>query len=552
MPKDAMTFLPVISRVLVLDGVAESAVMKLRQAGVEVLVGPSGLSAADLVNIITDFTPAAVIVRSATKLPAAVIKDVAFCVRVIARAGVGVDNIDVEAARQEGILVVNAPLGNIISAAEHTCALLLSLARQLPVGQVRLDADHDLTTAWNVSKKATSPGQQHCITEIAGKTIGLVGLGKIGAAVGARMHAFGARIIGHDPVWPLGEDSGQLPTWLSGLCSLEKLWPQADYISLHVPLTPSTHHLICADVLVKCKPGVRIINCSRGGVVDEMALLDSLKSGHCAAAALDLLEHEPPGGTSSEAAAQLATLPNVILTPHLGASSFEAQIRVAEEVVEAILAIGNRQASITGLENAINLSPLGSQVRDLLADANNRELLLASYGSLSELVFLSSFANLQRCLADDDVAIFDSTIYVDVSPVMSEVLMTSLTHLLHTILHRNKCPPSDCLRSLILPAVGGENGRMQLKPLSEFKAAGPSFADFLRKKSLDFLAALRLSYTTVKGQTVSGVYGLLAGANAADAREVYRLVGDDEDASTSPQSLGGVAHFGEGIFGPLA
>uniref|UniRef100_A0A0V0J9H5 D-3-phosphoglycerate dehydrogenase n=1 Tax=Schistocephalus solidus TaxID=70667 RepID=A0A0V0J9H5_SCHSO len=547
MSKKAMTLLPSISRVLVLDGVAESAVIKLRQAGVEVRVGPSGLSAADLVNIITDYTPAAVIVRSATKLPAAVIESVAFCVRVIARAGVGVDNIDIEAARQQGILVINAPLGNTVSAAEHTCALLLSLARQLPLGQVRTGADCGLATAWNVSKKATSPGHEHCITEIAGKTIGLVGLGKIGAAVGVRMHAFGARIIGYDPAWSLEGDNGQLPTWLSGTCSLEELWPQADYISLHVPLTPSTHHLIGTDVLSKCKPGVRIINCSRGGVVDEMALLESLKSGHCAAAALDLLEQEPPGGKASESAAQLATLPNVILTPHLGASSCEAQVRVAEEVVESILAIGSGQASRTGLENAMNLSPLGSQVRDLLADAHSRELLLDSYGSLSELVFVASFANLQGCLADDAVAAFDSTIYVDVPSVMSNVLMTSLTHLLCILLSRNKCSPSDCLSSLILPTVGSEKESLQLEPLSEFKAAGPSFVDFLKEKSLHCLAALRLSFTMAKGKNVSGVYGLLEAANAADVREVYRLAVDSQDALTPPQNLGGIARLGEVI-----
>ncbi|VDN29862.1 unnamed protein product [Dibothriocephalus latus] len=162
-------------------------------------------------------------------------------------------------------------------------------------------------------------------------------------------------------------------------------------------------------------------------------------------------------------------------------------------------------------------------------------------------MFVASFANLEGCPADDKVTVFDATLYVDVPSTMSKILMTSLTHLLCVILRRNKCPPADYLSSLILPVVGSERERLQIEPLCKFKTAGPSFETFLKEKSLQFLAALRLSYTTASGKTVLGVYGLLEAANATNAREVYRLAVDSEDASTTPENLGGIARLGQAL-----
>jgi D-3-phosphoglycerate dehydrogenase len=225
--------------------------------------------------------------------------------KIIGRAGTGVDNIDTPAATTKGILVVNTPGGNTISTGELALSHILALARNIPQATASLKAGK-----WDRNKYSG--------TELAGKVLGVVGVGRIGREVAKWCRGLGMTTIGFDPV--LSETSargfGIEPV------SLDELYSQADFITLHTPLTKETHNLFNAETLAKCKKGVRIINCARGGIIDEAALLESIKSGHVAGAALDTFEKEPP----VEASLELRTHPNVIVTPHLGASTTDAQV----------------------------------------------------------------------------------------------------------------------------------------------------------------------------------------------------------------------------------
>lgn len=253
------------------------------------------------------------VVRSETKVVREVI-DAAEKLKVIARAGVGTDNIDVEAATRQGIVVINSPEGNTISAAEHTMALILSLVRKIP------GAHQSLTRGeWN---RNTFVGY-----ELYNKTLGIIGFGKIGRAVAERGKGFQMRIVAYDPFLTLqhAKDLGV------ELVRLSELLEVSDIITIHVPLTKETTNLIATQELSKLKKGAFIVNCARGGIVDEDALYQALTSGHIGGAALDVFSKEPPTGSS------LLQLPNVVLTPHLGASTKEAQSKVAVDVVEQLL-----------------------------------------------------------------------------------------------------------------------------------------------------------------------------------------------------------------------
>lgn len=234
--------------------------------------------------------------------------------KLIARAGVGVDNVDIAAATEKGILVINAPNGNTVSACELTCAHILSISRNL------YQASKSLKDGiWN--------RKDFVGVEVAGKTLGIIGLGRIGREVGIRMKAFQMNVIGYDPVTP-----AQVVTPLGiEFVSLEDIWRRSDYISIHVPLLPTTKHLINRETLNNCKNGVMIINCARGGIVDEDALLEALVSRKVHAAALDVFEEEPPMNQ------ELLRHPYLNPTPHLGASTQDGQRRVGEEIVDEIL-----------------------------------------------------------------------------------------------------------------------------------------------------------------------------------------------------------------------
>ena len=235
--------------------------------------------------------------------------------RVVGRAGVGVDNIDLEEATRRGVLVVNAPLANSISAAEHTFGLLLSQARNIPRADATIRSGR-----WD---RAAFRG-----VELHGKTLGLVGMGRIGALVAQRALAFGMRVVAYDP-YITAEQARQAG---GELMDLDSLLAESDFISLHLPRTPETENLLGKEAFAKAKRGVRIVNASRGGIVDEAALADAIQAGQVAGAALDVYADEPLIG------GPLVELPQVVLTPHLGASTVEAQDKAGLHVAESVVA----------------------------------------------------------------------------------------------------------------------------------------------------------------------------------------------------------------------
>jgi len=312
-----------IHRVLISDDIDGICVDILKAAGVEVTLNPK-LSKDQLLKEIETYD--ALIVRSATKVTKEVI-EAGKNLKLIGRAGTGVDNIDVDEASKRGIVVMNTPAGNSRSAAELTCAMIMGLARHLAPAYASMKAGK-----WD---RKSFMG-----TEVYGKTLAVIGLGRIGREVADRMRAFGMKTIGYDPIITAEQSKSFGVEWLP----LEIIWPQADYITVHVPLLPETENLINASVFAKCKKGVYVINCARGGIIEENDLLEALKNEQCAGAGLDVYLEEPPKNTP------LIEHPKVLCTPHLGASTLEAQQRVAGEIAEQIVAVNRRQA-ILGVVN---------------------------------------------------------------------------------------------------------------------------------------------------------------------------------------------------------
>jgi D-3-phosphoglycerate dehydrogenase len=302
-----------MARILVTEQLAERGIAALRDAGHEV-DERLGLSPEELLDAIPGM--AALIIRSATKVTAEVLEAGRDLV-VVGRAGIGLDNVDVAAATRRGVMVVNAPQSNILSAAEHTMALLLSQARNVPQANAALKAGK-----WERSKWEG--------VELHGKTLGVIGLGRIGALVAQRALAFGMRLVAYDP-YVAPDRARQMGI---DLLSLEDLVRHADFITIHVAKSPETLGLINADLLKHAKPTLRIVNAARGGIVDEEGLAQAVRKGLVAGAALDVFAEEPT--TSSP----LFELDSVVVTPHLGASTAEAQdkagITIAEQVLLAL------------------------------------------------------------------------------------------------------------------------------------------------------------------------------------------------------------------------
>ncbi|XP_013409158.1 D-3-phosphoglycerate dehydrogenase-like [Lingula anatina] len=296
-----------LKKVLISDEVDPKCVQILQANEVDV-VKDTKLTKEQLIQEIPKYD--GLIVRSATKVTADVIA-AASKLKIIGRAGTGVDNIDCDAATKKGIIVMNTPGGNTLSAAELTCTMVCALSRQVPQANDSLRAGR-----WDRKKFMGS--------EIFGKTLAIVGLGRIGKEVATRMQSFGMRTIGFDPIIPADVVAEFGVEWMS----LEELWPLADYITVHTPLIPKTKNMINAEVFSKCKKGVKIINVARGGIVDEEALLEALNAGKCGGAALDVFIQEPPKDFT------LVQHPLVVSTPHLGANTTEAQSRVAEEIAQ--------------------------------------------------------------------------------------------------------------------------------------------------------------------------------------------------------------------------
>ena len=278
-------------------------------------------------------TADAILVRSATFVDAAMMEK-APKLRVIGRAGVGVDNVDLDAATKRGIVVMNTPGGNAVAVAEHTFALMLALARHL----VRADS----TMHAGKWEKKTLQG-----TELRGKTLGVVGLGRVGVEVSRRAIAFGMKVVAHDP-YVAPSLAQQLNITLG---SLDEVFAQSDYITLHVGLTPQTQGMINADAIRKMKKGVRLVNCARGELLNEPAVIEALQSGQLGGAALDVYSHEPLKDSP------LATLPNVILTPHIAGSTHEAS-----EAVGVQIALQVREYLLKGvIQNAVNVPSISEE-----------------------------------------------------------------------------------------------------------------------------------------------------------------------------------------------
>src|SRR2546423_3891138 len=320
-------------KILIADSIPQRGIDEMTRDGALDVLARTGLSEAELVDIIPEFS--GIVVRSQTKVTAPIVNAGAR-LRVIGRAGVGVDNVDVEAATRRGVIVMNAPGGNTISTAEHAFSLLLCVARKIPQADALLRGGK-----WD---RKNLEG-----VELFNKTLGIIGMGRIGSELSRRAIAFGMRVVAFDP-YLSATRARTLQVEL--VDELDDLLAAADFITLHTPLTPETHHLLDAVRLAKTKRGVRVINCARGGLIDEVGLADALRSGQVAAAALDVFETEPLPADSP-----LRDSPNVVLTPHLGASTAEAQESVGIEIAQSI-----RAALLEGtIRNAVNMPNLDAR-----------------------------------------------------------------------------------------------------------------------------------------------------------------------------------------------
>jgi D-3-phosphoglycerate dehydrogenase / 2-oxoglutarate reductase len=298
-----------MARILVTEEIAPGGLQKLRDAGHDVEV-KFGLSGDELKAEIKGAS--GLIVRSATQVTGEVL-DAGSDLVVVGRAGIGLDNVDVDVATERGVMVVNAPQSNVLSAAEHTMALLLAQARNIPQAHAALTAGRWERSRWEG-------------IELFDKTLGIVGLGRIGKLVAQRAHAFGMRIVAYDPfVSP--DRTRQISV---DLLPLERVVEVSDFITVHVAKTPDTIGLIGKELLARAKPGVRVINVARGGIVDEAALVEAIESGQVAGAALDVFDTEPI--TESP----LFDVPQVVVTPHLGASTREAQDKAGATIAEQV------------------------------------------------------------------------------------------------------------------------------------------------------------------------------------------------------------------------
>ena len=310
-------------KALIADSLPAEALERLRAGAVQA-DGRDGILAEKLLEVIPNYH--ALIVRGRSKVTAQLF-EAAKELKVVGRAGVGVDNIDLAAAIAHGVIVVNTPQSTSIAVAEHTFALMLALIRQIPRADVEM-------------KKGAWPKKELEGVELNGKTLGVIGVGNIGAQVARLAAAFAMRVLGYDPLLDAKtiESRGAQPA------TIEQVYGESDFITLHLPLLPQTRGIINRDVFEKVKRGVYLICAARGGVIDEDALLNALSSGRVSGAALDVFENEPPG------ASPLVTHPKVVATPHIGAQTVEAQTRAAMDVAEEVL-------------NALEGKPLRWQVK---------------------------------------------------------------------------------------------------------------------------------------------------------------------------------------------
>lgn len=378
-------------KVLVSDPISQLGVDALADGGLLDVTFKPGLPHDELLKIIPDYS--ALVVRSQTKVGADVIAAAAK-LKAIGRAGVGVDNVDVDAATQRGIVVMNTPGGNTVSTAEHAFSLLVSVARKIP------QADASV-------KSGTWDRKSFQGVELHGKTLAILGMGRIGTEVAKRAQAFGMRVLAYDPY--LSEARARA-LQVELVENLDDAIPQADFVTMHMPLTAETRHMLDDERLGRMKKGARIVNCARGGLIDEAALAKHLASGHIAGAALDVFEQEPPAADSP-----LRGAPNIVFTPHLGASTAEAQESVGIEIAHTI-----RAALLEGtISNAVNTPSVDAKT---LA-------ILGPYLRLGESLgrFLSQIAP-KRC-GSLNIVYSGKARDLDTSPVTRSILKGFLAHI---------------------------------------------------------------------------------------------------------------------------
>ncbi len=384
-------------KVLITDPLSPQGTEILRQAQDVEIVEKTDLSPEALLKEIEDAD--ALLVRSQTQVTAEVIQ-AAKRLKVIGRAGVGVDNIDVDAATGKGIIVINAPDGNTISTAEHTFAMLIALARNIPQAYRSL-----IRGEWDRKRFVG--------VELRDKRLGIIGLGRIGMEVAKRAKAFHMDVIAHDPY--LTPDRAEK----IGIrqASLDEVIQTSDFITVHTPLTKETRHLIDSRAVEKMKPGVRILNCARGGIVDEGALLEAIQTGKVAGAALDVFETEPPGKHP------LLQLPQVIATPHLGASTREAQENVAVDVCVEVLHILRGEP----FKNAVNLPSIPAELQEKLRP----------YQSLAENLGRFALQATQGALCSVTVTYSGELTGLDTAPLTRTILKGALSTYLSDVNYVN-------------------------------------------------------------------------------------------------------------------
>ena len=323
-------------KVLAADGISPKGI-ELLQQDFDVVVKDK-LPAEELLEIIPEFD--ALLVRSASKVTAEVIEKAAK-LKIIGRAGVGVDNIDIPAATAKGIIVINSPGGNTIAATEHTMAMMLSMARNIPVANETTQKGE-----WNRKK--------YVGVELKGKTLGVIGMGRIGSGVAKRALAFDMDVIAYDPY--INEERAHGLGVTVG--TLDDVVSKADFITVHMPLTPDTKNMISMEQMKKMKQGVRLVNCARGGIINEEDLAQAVKDGIVAGAAIDVFTSEP-----LPADHPLLGVPGIVVTPHLGASTVEAQIGVSIDVAEGVKAALHGEPVAT----AVNMAPVSPQVMKVIS-----------------------------------------------------------------------------------------------------------------------------------------------------------------------------------------
>jgi D-3-phosphoglycerate dehydrogenase len=348
------------------------------------------------------------IVRSGTTVTAELI-DMADELQVIGRAGVGVDNIDLDAATRKGVLVCNAPDGNTISTAEHTTAMMQAMARTIPQANRSL-----LDGRWDRKKFSGA--------ELHGKTLGIVGVGKVGRAVAERMQGFGMKLLGFDPIVS-EEVAARHDVTLVGL---DELLAESDFITIHTPMNEETRGLIDADALATCKDGVRIVNCARGGIVDEHDLVDALDSGKVGGAAVDVYSQEPP----PESLRPLIEHPNVVATPHIAATTGAAQEKVAQQITEQVIhalqgepvttpvnGMAIRMAAQPEVQPYLELADRLGQIAYQLMDGNAQSLTVRCRGEIprrfAEVLSVAGLRGLLNQWADEPVNFINAPVLAD-------------------------------------------------------------------------------------------------------------------------------------------